>query len=153
MFNKILQQIKNKKILLILIGCILLGLILILIGSGANGDKETKEDFNDNINEYTDTLENKLEKMINSIAGVSESKVMISLKSGSEYIYAADDNTNSEKHIIVDNRLVYVKEYLPQIEGVAVVCKGGDDTVLKTKITELVCSVLGLYSTHVFVSE
>ena len=78
---------------------------------------------------------------------------MITLKSGTEFVYASDGNEVNEKHVIVDDSLVYIKEYLPQIEGVAIVCKGGNNPNIKSKITELICSVLGLYSSHVYVTE
>ena len=100
--------------------------------------------------EYTRKIEIKLENLINEIDGVSNAKVMIMLKSG--FIYAINSNTDKTDTSFKNNDL-NSNDYLPEIEGVAIVCDGGNNAVVKEKITELICSVLGLYSTHIYVTE
>ena len=133
--------------------CLILGLILIFSDKNKQEISNNISDYTDFIEVYTTKTENKLADLIKEIDGVSTPKVMITLKSETEFVYASDGKETNEKHVIVDDNLVYVKEYLPQIEGVAIVCKGGSNPVVKSKITELVSSVLGLYSSHVYVTE
>ncbi len=153
MIENVLGRVKKKKGILLLIFGIVLGLILVIGG----GDEKTKStlsnDYTAHINEYTEKTEIKLENLIDNIEGASDVNVMITLESGSEFVYASDDSEKEMKHVIVNGELVYTKEYLPKIKGVAVVCKGGDRIEVKSKVTELVCSVLGMYSTRVYVTE
>lgn len=153
MIKEIIEKIKSKKGIFLLIIGVIIGLMLIFYDSNSNQTKKTDISNSESIEQYTSVLEEKLEKILNEISGVENTKVMLTLESGSEYIYASDDTNTNEKHIIVDNELVLVKEYLPKIKGVAIICKGGNDPIIKSKITDLACSVLGIYSTRVFVSE
>lgn len=151
--NKLSDYFKNKKAVLILIFCLIIGIILVLSDKKTDNTHDNSSDYTKFIENYTSKIENKLAELIEEVEGASLPKIMITLKSGSEFVYASDGKESNEKHVVVDDNLVYVKEYLPQIEGVAIVCKGGNDPAVKSKITELVCSVLGLYSSHVYVTE
>ena len=142
------KLIKNKGLVIMCIG-LLAGAFLLLYPTTPKNTANDTQTTNDDILKYRDNLEQKLTNIINNISGVSNTKVMITLKSGTEYIYASDASNDQEKHVVVDNELVYVKEYLPEIEGVAVVCYGGSDPIIKEKITNMVCSLLGLYSTQI----
>ena len=151
--NIITKKFKNKKIIFIFLSLIICGTVLI-ISDNQHNDKTTKEyQITNDVDTYTYTLEKKLEQTINLIDGVNNASVMITLESGNEYVYASDDTEVSQKHVIVDNGLVCVTEKLPKIRGVAVVCDGGNSSAIKTKITELVCSVLGIYSNCIYVTE
>ena len=138
---------------LVLVLCLIIGVILVLSDKNNENTYNSSSDYTDFIENYTTKIENKLASLIEEVEGASSPKVMITLKSGTEFVYASDGKESTEKHVVVDDNLVYVKEYLPQIEGVAIVCKGGNNPTVKSKITELVCSVLGLYSSHVYVTE
>ncbi len=152
--NDILTSfIKKRKTTIIIIFMAFLGIILVFSGSKDSPQKENETSNSNNDSSYAYELENKLEELINNISGVSGVNVMITLESGNEYVYASDDTELAQKHVIVDDGLVCVTEKYPKIKGVAVVCKGGENSVIKTKITELVCSVLGIYSTSVYVTE
>ena len=150
MNESLVNFIRQKKPLIIFIVIAFFGVLLILYGS----QEQTKKD-NKTVSDstYVADLENKLIEIINNVSGVSDPNVMITLESGNEYVYASDDTEVSQKHVIVDNGLVCVTEKYPKIKGVAIVCKGGEDPVIKTKITELVCSVLGIYSSNVYITE
>lgn len=148
-FEKFLP--KQKGVMLVAFGIIIGLMLLFLDKNGLNTENYASTEENNE--SYITTLENRLENMINNIEGVSDTKVMITLKSSSEVIYALDKDENREKHVIVGNEPVYVKEYLPEIEGVAVICKGGNGAVIKEKITELLSSLLGIYSNHIYVTD
>ena len=145
---------KNKKAVILIGTGLIISFILLIFG----GNKKTNSDYNPAESEtvleyYVKYQEEKLENIISEIKGVSEPKVMITLKSSSEYVYASDVSEKTEKYVVVDDSLVCVKENLPEIEGIAVVCKGGNNDEIKEQITELLCSLFGLYSNHVYVTE
>ncbi len=152
MTKSIIEIFKKKKGVFLLAAGLLVGLLLVFSDSDTSkkADHTNRAEY---IEKYVQKTEENLEMLIEKINGTSNVNVLVTLKSGNEYVYASDASDSSEKHVIVGSELVYVKEYLPELEGVAVVCKGGDDPVINAKITELVCSVTGLYSTHVYVTE
>jgi len=151
MYLKIIDIIKNKKGVILLVFGLVIGIILVM--SDIKPNKNTTTQNTQNTDNYIENTELKLENLINEINGVSDTKVMINLKGGNGVAYTDSASSKDGIPVIVDNRVVYAKEYLPKIEGVAIVCKGGNNAIIKEKITELVCSVLGLYSTHVYVTE
>lgn len=144
---------KNKKALFLTAVGIIIGLSLLILDVFLSNEKNIPNKDSRITEDYTGTQEEQLEELLDSINGVSDAKVMITLKSGNEFVYAADSSAEDEKLVVVDNSLVCVKENYPEIEGIAVVCKGGNRDDIKKQITELICSLFGIPSNHVYVTE
>ena len=160
--------IENKKIVIILI----IGFAGILFLSLSETDKtntvkkeeETETTFTQS-EEYASSLENRLADMIASIENAGQVKVMVTLKSSDEIKYAVnesiknDDKSNnySSNYVIIENKGskegIKIKIIEPEIRGVAVVCTGGDDPVVISRITSAVTTVLGIGANKVSVSK
>lgn len=116
-------------------------------------------------------LQTQLEELLAQIEGTGEVSVMLTLESESEQIYAQDERTQSQSgqsggaatntfetsHVILnthdgDAPLVETT-YLPQVRGVAVVCQGGEDITVVTRITEAVSVVLDLPASRICVTK
>lgn len=116
---------------------------------------------------FIEENETKLKSLIEQIQDVGKCEVMITLEAGSEYIYAVEKNTNqntvnekdttNEKKqttedtvnkiiILNDNnggeKPIIVKEILPKIKGIAIVCEGGDKLAVKNRIIETIKTLL-----------
>lgn len=119
---------------------------------------------------YVENLENRLVSIISSIDGAGETKVMITLESGSEDIYLHDydygENIDpsgkniverKDEYVIVDGDSgeegIVVRIAEPKIRGVAVVCKGGDSDAVRVRIIETVTALLNINSTSVSVAK
>lgn len=111
---------------------------------------------------YIGNLENKLEQTIAGMEGAGNVNVMITLKDNGEKIldknqpYESEKETSSEDQKISEQTRmqseqetvlkeqdgntepIVVKERYPEIEGVVVVCEGGDNKVLTLQIKEAV---------------
>ena len=113
---------------------------------------------------YIKSLEEKLEQGLSYIDGVGKVKVMITLKAGTEQVVLKDlsdsgmntiekdagggnrtitENETTEVTIYTENSdgsmIPYVAQTLsPIVEGVTVVCEGGDDAMVRANITEVV---------------
>lgn len=111
---------------------------------------------------YISSLENKLEQTIAGMEGAGNVNVMITLKDNGEKIldknqpYESEKETSSEEQKISEQTRmqseqqtvlveqegntepIVVKERYPEIEGVVVVCEGGDNKVLTLQIKEAV---------------
>lgn len=110
---------------------------------------------------YADQIEQKIRSLIESMDGISDAKVMVTLESGTETVYAQNDISSSgggvtREYVIVDGggseKALTLKEVYPRLRGVAVVCTGGNDPVLVSKIISLISTLFGISSNHVSVS-
>lgn len=163
------KQISKEKIrnfflkyrTVILIGLCLLCLLILLMPSTEKSVDGEKKEVEIGDEEYVKRLEIRLEEILSQIDGVGKCKVMITLSSSEEKIYAADieqkgDNTLTSYIKIKtdgDESTVVEKRYLPKVEGVAVVCDGAGSVSIKTAVSETVCSLLGIEMSSVCVSK
>ena len=169
--EKIVARIRSPKALII---AGLIGIALIFLSSFGTEEKKnqkvTGQEFS--AEEYCDTLENQIEKMVKEITGSKNCSVVITLESGIKYSYADIREENStaktEKeeissqeqlksgYITVKNAdggalALLVTAEMPSIRGVAVVCDGGDDEFLNQKIQNAVTAALNITSKRVYI--
>lgn len=160
----------------------LVGIVLIFISSFLGGDKSEKPAADELLPEQTltnDQYEQKLEQevgaLINSIEGVGKSNIMVTLLTGIEYVYATEESVNSDKTntaeqtvaqrnssekktILIEDengrRKALLKTTLePTVKGVVIVCEGGDDIVVKERVTEAVKALLNISSTRICITK
>lgn len=136
--NTLLSSDKAR-IIFVFIG---LGAILLIFLSGQFSDKnnseETFQDFSSKA--YSDELTSELIFMIENLEGVGDAQVLLTLDSSYEYVYLDDDKTLTK---IIE----------PKIRGVAVTCTGGNDPVVKEKVTKLLSTVLSVSTSNISVSK
>ena len=121
--------------------------------------------------EYTAELEKRVLQIIESIDGVGKSKILITLENGVENIYADEQKTNTDttedvdeqngnkkstqredsenKIVIVDNdsggkEPVIKTRIEPRVKGVVIVCEGGDNELVKQRVTDAVTTALSI---------
>lgn len=146
---------KRPKILLF-VGLALMALIF-LSGLGANTEKTQTEENSSQPYLYAEETEKKLENIISAIDGAGRCKVMVTVDTSEENIYATDINDVKSEYVVIKTNSneggLLLKIIQPKIRGVAVVCDGGDSYITVNNITEAVCSVLGISSTKVSVTK
>lgn len=128
--------------------------------------------------EYTRQLEARLTELISSVEGAGDTKVMITLECGTEYVYASqqkntsalsensdasgktardEKRTGEETLILVDGSggeaPLLLKEITPTVAGVVVVCSGADDVNVRQRITDIVTTALHTSSNRVCVTR
>lgn len=156
---------KDKKTAIItLIGFSLMFAILVSEFLPLNSDEKT-DDTKVEYSDYCQTMESKIEAIVQSIDGAGEAQVMITLAETTEYIYAKnvdfnsnekDNNSNSEYIIINidDNDTgLLVKTIEPKIRGVAIVCEGGDNPTVQQQIYSAVSVVLNINTSKISISK
>ncbi|MBR3423181.1 MAG: hypothetical protein IKG80_01675, partial [Clostridia bacterium] len=134
--------IKGKKWIIILAGTAI-GIFLIAYRPSVASDVQSGEDGFETISFYTETLEKRIEELCGSSVGIKDVAVLLTLDSGSEYVYAAntseDGDGGTREYLIVTGESggepVRVTEIFPKVRGVAVVCTNGDRAEIKEKIT------------------
>lgn len=162
----IANKLKKDKKALFIITVGLIGMILILF-SGESKELNTVN-YND-LNEGTaydlKAVKQELTQLIESINGAGKTIVMITYRSDEETVFATDsediirndETKNKKEYVIVKNNSnesgIPIKIIYPEVQGVAVICEGGDNQVVKEKIYSLVCALFSISSNSVSVAS
>ncbi|MCC8016728.1 MAG: hypothetical protein LIO43_05135 [Clostridiales bacterium] len=114
---------------------------------------------------YVSSLSDELNDIISSIDGVGDCRVMITLKNTKEKVFAENteksdssgSTSENNEYVIYDSENgdspILLKENFPAIEGVAVVCSGGDNVLVKEKIINCVCALFNISANRVSVAK
>lgn len=156
----------------------LCGIFLLVLSwpSGSAEEKKTEKeavavtesDGKSESEEYTQTLEKKLEDMLSKLEGIKKVQVMITLKTSAEKVTLKDNpysqetttqkdqNSESTSHqmtgeettVLVEteegSQPYVVKEKEPQVEGVLILVEGLENTALKNEISEAAEALFGV---------
>ena len=138
---------QNRARLALVLGCIAMALIL-LSPQAVSPEEGT----------YKTQLEQQLTELIEQVQGAGKTTVMLTLESGEETVYALDtlsgQTQTQQTHVLLDDGTALEQTvYLPTICGVAVVCEGGGDVRVASRITELVGALLDVPSNRVCVEQ
>ena len=172
--NRISESTHLEKKMLVAVLLLVSGAAVLLFSETAESKKVLVTDAavteKTDADEYITDLENRLTSMISLIDGAGETRVMITLESGSEEIYLHDydygenndpSGKNSlerkDEYVIVDGETgekgIVVRVAEPRIRGVAVVCKGADSETVRSRIVETVTALLDISSARVSVAK
>lgn len=151
----------KKNILLVILGVV--GLLLLCFSSGTSNQTKKLEQTEDFCQTYVENIEKKLGEIVCDVAGVKDCNIMITLKSGIEYVYATDESANSNVNenggdkkeqseekitIVADKQIgekaVVVKERYPEINGVAIICNAEDSPTLTLALKSAAATALGI---------
>lgn len=158
---KNISKIGKEKILLLALAGIM------LVGASYFENIKDKKVPDSNVktkttsNNYETDMENKVEKLLENINGISKVSVVISFKSGSEKILQEDveDSSGKEKNENRDNinasskksTVIFsgnngeepyiVKELYPKVEGIAITAKGISDEKKKRQIINMLSAL------------
>lgn len=171
--NKMLFFGKYKYILLLI--CI--GILLML--SGQLGNKEEPNTKTEQQTEESafnlDDFQKDVQKKLSMISGAGRVEVILSLKSGTESVYASDvrqdnqqsDNENSSSSdsstyqsslsVVSDSsygqKPVLIKTVYPEFRGAVVICDGANDSQVRYAITEAIRSLCGVSSDNISIMK
>lgn len=165
--EKLSSSADKKRKFVVIIGVIGVFLILLSEINLPFNEKKNKSTatFEGNYSEYVDRLNDELTDILSGISGVGTCRVMITLKNTNEKVFAQNsensfsDGSNSRNNEYVfyesenGDSPILLKENFPAIEGVAVVCSGGDVPAVKESIISCVCALFNIPANRVSVSK
>ena len=138
---------------------VVLGALLLLLGSGYGKSEQTKpseETFAESADElraYRTALEKEVAAICDAVKGVSHVEVMVTLECGYRVIYTADGNGDPVKVGSGSNqKALYRTLQPPTVSGVVVVCHGGDSPTLQRTLNDLISTALGISANRVCVA-
>lgn len=170
MKEKIKNFIKNEKKLFLIVVLGVAGVLMIALSEvlpNKNQEKVKEEATTFSYANYEKETEQRLSDIISEIDGAGRVKVMLTLKSSEKYEFAKNSQTdeksseeNSQKnkndeYVILNgtngDECVTIKSEYPSVQGVVVVCDGGDSQVVKSNITQAVSSAVGISTNNITV--
>lgn len=149
--------------------------VLLLSADSIFPESKNKTTAEYSLETYRTQLETNLEQLLSAVSGAGDVKVMITLESGQENIYAwQEKTTQDEQSVSADvngqqsNRYTYENEIVlvnegsekqalvektmePVVQGVVVVCAGADDIKVVSDITNAVSVALNVTSNRICV--
>jgi hypothetical protein len=151
---------KNRHTLFIVIGAVI-GILLLLIGSFGGKKESAALSETDEIEVYCRYLEEQAVRLCESVSGVSDVTVALTLEGGFEQVYAADKKVNgngqSVEHVKLGNgsaaALCVVSVASPKVAGIGVTCKGGRNDALRAELTALLSAAFGVGANKIYITE
>ena len=129
----------------------------------------TKEDMFFSKDETAGDMEKRLEEVLSQISGVGRVEVMLTLKSGSRWVYAYNENKNMSQNQETQNadtsrdmvltgssgsqQPVVVQVDKPCYMGALIVCDGAADSSVRLDMTNAVSSLTGISSDKIVISK
>lgn len=165
-WKELIQKAGPVRLLLV----VLCGVVLLLlscggltVGSGTGSVKSTEQDAQstgddntkENLSQYRDRMENELVTILEQVQGVGKVQVMLTVQASNEKVTLKDsttqENKQQEETVLVEdsdrNSSPYIiQEKEPELEGVVVVCDGGDRAEVKREITDAVGALFHIES-------
>ena len=154
---------KNRYVAAVL----LFGIVLLMIpwgGDGSGGEEQSAAaaETQDELSFSCDETEERMERLLSSISGAGEVRVMLTLKSGVERVIAVDTESSvetaegaevnrdvKETAVIISagsgvDDAVTLKYIYPEFQGAVIAAEGADSASVRLDITEAVMALTGL---------
>ena len=166
--GKILSDRKaDKKALLAFAVCMIV--IIFVVLSEFSDVRNEKITYDKDINYINGINNDELEKFLENVDGAGNVEIMITYDSSEEYIYAKDTNENTRDKKESDNEINYktehiiikedgnekgltIKEIYPEIRGIAVICDGGNNPIIKECIVSMLSALFGINTNKISVA-
>ena len=148
--KRITEYLKEHKKLQWILIIILLIIALSLLFF--NDYKKKVPSETNQISSYTRDLENRLTTALSQVKGAGRINVVITIESGMETVIAMKKETSTtnngtettETPVLVNGKVVVLKEVFPKIQGVMIVAEGADNISVLTKIQQATMSLLDI---------
>ena len=141
---------EKKWLLYLLLGA---GILMLVIGSIL--PKSTpQDDGRMNVEEYKSSLTAEVTALCERVAGAGRVSLVLHFSGTEEYVYATDKSGNGGKEYVYTsgNGLLLRVDY-PAVDGVSVLCEGGDDATVRREMTALLSSLLGIGTNRIHIGK
>lgn len=146
---------------LILLGATL-GVALILWGGAREGEAEEAEATpyspgTDELVLYQGYLEERVKAVCESVEGVGNVTVIVTLSGGFEAVYATEYPDGNEEYVIIGSgsnaTALFLSRSAPGIAGIGIVCNGGADASVQKELTALISAAFHVPTNRIYVTK
>ena len=174
-FEKLKSAFTSDKKLAVLCAVGVLGVLLLVISEFRPSDGKKAESVTaaQNQETYAEDIEKRLTEIVSSIDGAGKTRVMVTLDSGAEQVYAKNEKiksdtsggtaiekenfSNEKEYVLIETDGneggMIIKLIQPKIRGVAVVCEGGGSDAVRQEITQAITAVLDISASRVYITK
>lgn len=152
-----------KKQLFLLLGIAALGIVLILFGTAKEKDVESEASPTSEVTAdeelllYQTQLESRIKALCESVQGVHNVTVVVTLNGGFQSVYATEYQNGNESYVIVGSgssaKPLFLSREAPQISGVGIVCRGGNDASVRHELTVLISAAFQVSTNRIYIAE
>ena len=148
--------------LYLLLGCGVLGILLILFGSSGKKAEKTADETpystsTDELVIYQDYLEARIKKLCESVSGVKNVTVVVTLSGSFESVYATEWPDGNEEYVILGSGSsaspIYLSRSAPEIAGIGIVCSGGANDNVRRELISLLSATFHISSNRIYITE
>ena len=148
--------------LYLLLGCGVLGVLLILFGSSGKKVQQSESDppystSTDELVIYQDYLESRIKKLCESVSGVRNVTVIVTLSGSFESVYATEWPDGNEEYVILGSGSsaspIYLSRSAPEIAGIGIVCSGGSNDTIRRELISLLSATFHISSNRIYITE
>ena len=151
------KSIKHNRLTQIGLAILLIAIVLVCYFAFIRPSPQISDDGGGNItasssaDKYARNLETQLEGILSNVKGAGKVKVLVTLGSGFEYVYATEEvvkqsangtTTTTKEIVLVGGQPVVVKEIFPTIQGVLVSASGASDATVKLNLVTAIQTVV-----------
>lgn len=140
----------------VLLACgAILGVVLLLVGGGVSREtaaEEVSTESSAEMEAYAKALEEKIRIFCQQVEGVGRASVTVSLESGYRRVYATEDASYVMVGSGSNRGTVYLTDEPPTIGGIAVICEGGGDPVVRQRLIGLLTAAYGIGANKIYIA-
>ena len=170
-FKNLFSGENGKKILIFGAAAVMILLLLSTVSQSGKTTSHERTEIAEDAAKIEQTLEQRLQSLLEKIDGVGTVSVMVTLDRSSQQLYEKDEKTETKlqnssdggtENTARETEIVLAgsaKEPLmtgivqPKVRGAAVVCSGADDPVIREKVTYTVAKALNIGISKVYVTD
>ena len=153
---------KGRLRLYLLLGCGLLGILLILFGSSGKKTEDATQETpystsTDELVIYQDYLEERIKTLCEAVSGVKNVTVVVTLSGTFESVYATEWPDGNEEYVILGSGSsaspIYLSRSAPEIAGIGIVCSGGSNDNVRRELISLLSATFHISSNRIYIAE
>ncbi len=160
------RHMRKSGALWIVICAFVVGIIMLIIGSGASKNKQEEEPYDEYVRNtesfesYKTSLASSIKISCEKLIGAEDIYVLLDFESSGEIIYAQNSNTSSDgdkkcEYVIVGSgsnaQALYLGQKFPPLSGIGIICPSSVSQAKKDEISSLLASAYGLPLTRIYV--
>lgn len=153
--KQLIDKLRSVKGIGLLVIGLAAGVMLLILGNHSESEESEVSTVSDEFSfeAYENSLSERLCEMIGKVEGVSNVHVMLTLERG----YSDDLAKDGEEYLTVKHSdgaegTVRLSREAPEVKGVAVICKGGENPEIQQQIIKMTAALFNLPTSRIFVS-
>lgn len=146
-----LSELLTKRWLLYLL--LVIGILFLVVGN-LLPEKDQGSEGTLNVEEYKSSLTQEVTALCERVAGAGRVSLVIHFTGTEEYVYATDKSgSGGKEYVYTSGSGLLLRVDYPAVDGVSVLCEGGDDAAVRREMTDLLSSLLGIGANRIHIGK